>query len=188
MCHLPLDKELFFMWKKMNSLHLRMVSVNFYYNYHNVICALRLGELKTAFEYNLTNEDYIVTDVDKYKYDKGLMDHISHFSNIGSIKSEIHIFVCLFWVAQANFQQFDDRAAYLNLCLALTAFSSVYSFMCYTYCDTGPPFIRSYRKDPWFSTMNVMLLAKEQSLHIMNILDLMQLTYLQHFLDAKWGH
>jgi hypothetical protein len=39
------------------------------------------------------------------------------------------------------------RAANLDLCLALTAFSSVGSFMCHTYCDTGPPFLRSYPKD-----------------------------------------
>jgi hypothetical protein len=37
-----------------------------------------------------------------------------------------------------------DRAANLDLCLALTAFSSEGSFTCHTYCDTGPPFLRSY--------------------------------------------
>jgi hypothetical protein len=36
----------------------------------------------------------------------------------------------------------------LDLCLALAAFSSEGSFMCHTYCDTGPPFLRSYPKDP----------------------------------------
>jgi hypothetical protein len=41
-----------------------------------------------------------------------------------------------------------DRAANLNLCLALTAFSSEGSFTCHTYCDTGPPFLRSYPKRP----------------------------------------
>jgi hypothetical protein len=41
----------------------------------------------------------------------------------------------------------DDRAANLDLCLALTAFSSGGSFTCHTYCDTGPPLIRSYPKD-----------------------------------------
>jgi hypothetical protein len=38
-----------------------------------------------------------------------------------------------------------DRAANLDLCLALTAFSSESSFTCHTYCDTGPPFLRSCR-------------------------------------------
>jgi hypothetical protein len=38
-----------------------------------------------------------------------------------------------------------DRAANLDLCLALTAFSSEGSFTCHTYCDTGPPFLRSER-------------------------------------------
>jgi hypothetical protein len=40
-----------------------------------------------------------------------------------------------------------DRAANLDLCLALTAFSSEGSFTCHTYCDTGPPFSRSYPKE-----------------------------------------
>jgi hypothetical protein len=39
------------------------------------------------------------------------------------------------------------RAANLDLCLALTAFSSEGSFSCNTYCDTGPRFIRSHPKD-----------------------------------------
>jgi hypothetical protein len=42
----------------------------------------------------------------------------------------------------------DDRGANLDLCLTLTAFSSEGSFTCHTYCDTGPPFLRSYSKDP----------------------------------------
>jgi hypothetical protein len=41
-----------------------------------------------------------------------------------------------------------DRAANLDLCLVLTAFSSEGSFTCHTYCDTGPLFLRSYPKDP----------------------------------------
>jgi hypothetical protein len=41
-----------------------------------------------------------------------------------------------------------DKAANLDLhvCLAITAFSSEGSFKCHTYCDTGPPFLRSYPK------------------------------------------
>jgi hypothetical protein len=43
-----------------------------------------------------------------------------------------------------------ERAANLDLkvCLALTSFSSEGSFTCHTYCDTGPPFLRPYPKDP----------------------------------------
>jgi hypothetical protein len=41
-----------------------------------------------------------------------------------------------------------ERAANLDLCLALTAFGSDGSFTCHTYCDKGPPFLRSYPKDP----------------------------------------
>jgi hypothetical protein len=66
----------------------------------------------------------------------------------------------------------DDRAANLDLCLALTAFSSGGSFTCQTYCDTEPPFLKSYPKDPWFSLLNVVLLTKEQSLPILNVLGL----------------
>jgi hypothetical protein len=40
-----------------------------------------------------------------------------------------------------------DKAANLDLCLALTAFSSEGSFTCHTYCDIGPPFLRLYPKD-----------------------------------------
>jgi hypothetical protein len=40
-----------------------------------------------------------------------------------------------------------DRAANLDLCLALMAFSSEGSFTCHTYCDTGPPFLRLYPKN-----------------------------------------
>jgi hypothetical protein len=63
-----------------------------------------------------------------------------------------------------------DRAGNLDLCLVLTAFSSEGSFTCHTYCDTGPPFLRSYPKDPWFYLLNAVLLAKEQSLPILNVL------------------
>jgi hypothetical protein len=43
-----------------------------------------------------------------------------------------------------------DRVANLDLhvCLALTVFSSKGSFTCNTFCGTGPPFLRSYPKDP----------------------------------------
>jgi hypothetical protein len=60
-----------------------------------------------------------------------------------------------------------DRAANLDLCLAFTAFSSEGFLTCHTYCDTGTSYLRSYPKDPWFSLLNVMLLAKEQSLPIL---------------------
>jgi hypothetical protein len=58
-------------------------------------------------------------------------------------------FVCvcvfLFCVARAIFSYLatvtitSDRAANLDLCLALTAFSSEGSFTYHTYCNTGPP-------------------------------------------------
>jgi hypothetical protein len=61
------------------------------------------------------------------------------------------LFVCLFVLIKLHEQFFSclatvtiagDEAANLDLCLALTAFSSEVSFMCHTYCDTGPPFLR----------------------------------------------
>jgi hypothetical protein len=62
-------------------------------------------------------------------------------------------FVCLFESHEQFFSYLasvtitDDGAANLDLCIALTAFSSEGSFTCHTYCDTGPPFLR-YPKDP----------------------------------------
>jgi hypothetical protein len=78
-----------------------------------------------------------------------LDNNLSHSFQIG--------FVCLFVCFESHEQFFSylatvtivgDRAANLDLCLAFTAFSSEGSFMCHTYCDTGPPFLRSYPKDP----------------------------------------
>jgi hypothetical protein len=63
----------------------------------------------------------------------------------------------------------SDRAANSDLCLGLTAFSSEGSFTWNTYCDTKPPFLRSYPKDPWFYLLNAVLLVKEQSLPILNV-------------------
>jgi hypothetical protein len=68
----------------------------------------------------------------------------------------VYMFVCLFCFESheqffsylATVTIFGDRAANLDLCLALTTFSSEGSFTCHTYCDTGPPFLRSYPKDP----------------------------------------
>jgi hypothetical protein len=99
----------------------------------------------------------------------------------------------LFWVARAIFKLYGDcplggsRAANLDLCLALTAFSSESSFTCNTYCDTGPPFLRSYQKDPWFSFLNAVLLAKEQSLPILYVLGLSG-TRTHDLPDAKREH
>jgi hypothetical protein len=84
----------------------------------------------------------------------------------------LFLFIC-FWVARAIFQLSGDCHHY-RLCLALTAFSSEGSFTCHTYCDKGPPFLRSYQKDPWFYLLNAVLLAKKQSLPILNVIGLTQ--------------
>jgi hypothetical protein len=81
------------------------------------------------------------------------------FSN-KSLGEKLHtlspIFVCLFVCFESHEQCFSylatvtitgDRAANLDLSLALTAFSSEGSFTYHTYCDTGPPFLRSHLKD-----------------------------------------
>jgi hypothetical protein len=58
------------------------------------------------------------------------------------------VFVCLFVLSRtSNFSAVTiagDRAVNLDLCLALTAFSSEGSLTCHTYCDTGPSFLRSH--------------------------------------------
>jgi hypothetical protein len=82
----------------------------------------------------------------------------------------------------------NDWVASLDLCLALTAFSSEGSFMCHTYCDRGPPFLRSYPKDPCFSLLNAVLLAKEQSLPILNVLGFLRPAQTQDLPDAKREH
>jgi hypothetical protein len=62
-----------------------------------------------------------------------------------------------------------DMAANLDLGLARTALNSEGSFTCHTYCDMGPPFLRSSER-PLFYLLNAVLLAKEQSLPILNVL------------------
>jgi hypothetical protein len=92
-----------------------------------------------------------------------------------------HSLICLFVCFESHEQFFSylatvtitgDGAENLDLCLARTAFSSEGSFTCHTYCDTGPPFLRSYSKDPLFYLLNGVLLVKEQSLPILNVLGL----------------
>jgi hypothetical protein len=68
-----------------------------------------------------------------------------------------------------------DMAANLDICLALMAFSSEGSFRYHTYCGTGSPFLRSCPKDPRFSLLNAVLLAKEKSLPTLNVLGLYDL-------------
>jgi hypothetical protein len=83
----------------------------------------------------------------------------------------VRMLSCLFVCFESHEQFFSylatvtitgDRAANLDLCLTLTAFSSEGSFACHTYCD------------PWFYLLNAVLLAKEQSLPILNVLGLMR--------------
>jgi hypothetical protein len=64
----------------------------------------------------------------------------------------IRLFVCFesheqFFSYLATVTITGDRAANLDLCLALTDFNSEGSFTCHTHCDTELPFLRSYPKD-----------------------------------------
>jgi hypothetical protein len=77
-------------------------------------------------------------------------------SNKTDHQHNMRMSVCLFDCFEPREQFFSylaavtiigDRIANLDLCLALTAVSSEGSFMYHTYCDTGPPFLRSYPKD-----------------------------------------
>jgi hypothetical protein len=100
-------------------------------------------------------------------------------SNTDSPIIETNLFDCFesheqFFNYQATVTITCDRASNLNLRLALAALSSEGSFTCHTYCDTGPLFVRSHPNDPLFSLLNVVLLAKEQSLPILNVLGLTQ--------------
>ena len=82
----------------------------------------------------------------------------------------IDYFICLFIVPLRIFHSYWDvtiggDGLQIDLCLALMAFSSMAfssegSFACHTCCNTGPQFLRSYTKDPWFSFLNTELLAK----------------------------
>jgi hypothetical protein len=65
--------------------------------------------------------------------------------------------VCLFICFELHEQFFSylatvsiagDRAANVDLCLALTAFSSEGSFTCHTYCDTGSPLFKVISERP----------------------------------------
>jgi hypothetical protein len=66
-----------------------------------------------------------------------------------------------------------DRAANLTICLPLTAFSSEGSFTCHTHCDTSVVKVISERP-VILTSENAVLLAKEQSLPILNVLGLTQ--------------
>jgi hypothetical protein len=85
--------------------------------------------------------------------------NMSGVSNIWQeeLADQLVCFVCLNVCFESHEQFFSylatvtitgDGAANLDLCLALMAFSSEGSFTCHTYCDTGPPFLWSYPKDP----------------------------------------
>jgi hypothetical protein len=65
-----------------------------------------------------------------------------------------------------------DRAANLDVCLVHTAFRSEGSFACHTYCEMGHPFLGSYPKKPSFWLLNAVLVVKEQSPPISNVLGL----------------
>jgi hypothetical protein len=72
---------------------------------------------------------FVAPKVKRNKWESYLSEAISEY---------VGILLCLFRLFETN----------LDLCLELTAFSSEGSFKCHTYCDTGPPFLRSYPKGP----------------------------------------
>jgi hypothetical protein len=112
---------------------------------------------------------------------------IIEISLIKQIHNVIRMFCLFVWSCTSNFSAIwwlsqvpmtlVSWAANLDLCFALTAFSSEGSFTCHTYCDTGPRFLRSCLKDPCFSLLNAVLLAKEQSLPVLNVLGLTWLAW-----------
>jgi hypothetical protein len=71
--------------------------------------------------------------------------------HIFNIFEKNSMFVCLFILSRtSNFSAIWrlSRLPATGLWLALTAFSSESSFTCHTYCDMGPPFLRSYPERP----------------------------------------
>jgi hypothetical protein len=108
-----------------------------------------------------------------------LRQPVRHVRSIFSQNSSV--FVCLFICFESHEQFFSylatvtiavHRAANLDPRLAPTASSSEGSLTCHTHCDTEPPSLRSYPKDSWFYLLNAVLLAKKQSLPILNVLGL----------------
>jgi hypothetical protein len=81
----------------------------------------------------------------------------SNFNSACTSLWRARVWVCLFVCFESHKQFFSylaavtitgDRAANLDLCLALAAFSSKGSFTCHTYCNMGPPYLRLYPQDP----------------------------------------
>jgi hypothetical protein len=142
------------------------------------LCAKKLGHHIYLYKVNIYILFYIshpnikwVYILNKHWNCAGILWHHIQITVL-SYDIQICLFVCLFVCFESHEQFFSylatvtitrDRAENLDLCLALTAFSSEDSFTCHTYCDMGPPFLRSYPKDPWFYLLNAVLLAKEQS-------------------------
>jgi hypothetical protein len=98
---------------------------------------------------DIVQNQYYLIHGPRGKYEGPQWQNISTSASMGK--------VCLFICFESHEQFFSylasvtiagDRAANLDLCLALPAFSSEGSFTCHTYCDMGPPFLRSYPKDP----------------------------------------
>jgi hypothetical protein len=110
---------------------------------------LKSGRLQIKFEFRHSRKRFVCLFI------CFLLSHTSNFSAIWRLSP----------LPVTGLQIFD-------LCLAFTAFSSEGSFTCHTYCDTWPPFLRSYPKDPWFYLLNTVLLAKKQSLPILYVLGL----------------
>jgi hypothetical protein len=93
------------------------------------------------------------------------------------------LFVWLFWAARASFSYLaavaisSDKAENLDVCLVLMAFRSESSFTCHTYCDTGPPFLRS----PEYSTLGEGAITT-----YFNVLGLTRLAWARFELTTSW--
>jgi hypothetical protein len=67
------------------------------------------------------------------------------------------------------------RAAYLDVCLAITAFSSESFCMCHTCCDAAPPFLMAYpKKNPVIITFEFRALDEGAITTYFNVLGLTQ--------------
>jgi hypothetical protein len=147
--------------------------------FHWQPCMSKLKLLKSRSNAKVTTSNHLFhyrSNITKngYKPWKGFVTSNSHMKYRSP---NTYYSICLLVCFESHKQYFSymatdtitgDKAANLDLCLALTAFSSEG----HTYCNMGLLFLRSYPRDPWFSLLNAVLLVKEQLLPILYILGL----------------
>jgi hypothetical protein len=109
-------------------------------------------------------------------------------------KRWVWLFACLFWVARASLQLSGDCHQYRwqGCKYRPTCMLSTYGFLQWglSYVPHllwhGTSILRSYPTDPWFSLLNAVHLAKEQSLPILYVLGLTKTARAGFKLTTSW--